>query len=65
MSEKERNIEYKGRIKIYTDVKEVNKENVIDVLDKALVKHETNRTQIQYLINFEKGCQPLVREKSV
>lgn len=65
MSEKERNIEYKGRIKIYTDVKEVNKENVIDVLDKALVKQETNRAQIQYLINFEKGCQPLVREKRV
>lgn len=65
MSEKERNIEYKGRIKIYTDVKNVNKENVIDVLDKALVKHEANRTQIQYLINFEKGCQPLVREKRV
>lgn len=65
MSEKERNIEYKGRIKIYTDVKEVNKDNVIDVLNKALVKHETNRAQIQYLINFEKGCQPLVREKRV
>lgn len=65
MSEKERKIEFKGRIKIFTDVREVTKDNVIDVLSKALVKHEINRSQFQYLIDFEKGCQPLVREKKV
>ena len=65
MSEKERNIEYRGRIKIYTDVKEITKDNVIQVLSTAMTKHETNRTQIRNLINFEKGNQPLKREKSV
>ena len=65
MSEKERNIEYKGRIKIYTDEREINQSNVIDVLDKALIKHEVNRTRIKELIDFEKGYQPLKREKKV
>lgn len=65
MSEKERNIEYRGRIKIYTDVKEITKDNVIQVLSTAMTKHELNRTQIRNLINFEKGNQPLMREKNV
>lgn len=65
MSEKERNIEYRGRIKIYTDVKEITKDNVIQVLSIAMIKHELNRTQIRNLINFEKGDQPLMREKKV
>ncbi len=65
MSEKERNIEYRGRIKIYTDVKEITKDNVIQVLSIAMIKHELNRTQIRNLINFEKGDQPLKREKNV
>lgn len=65
MSEKERNIEFRGRIKIYTDVKKITSDNVIDVLSRAMIKHEQNRTQIRYLINFEKGDQPLMREKKV
>lgn len=65
VSEKERNIEYRGRIKIYTDVKEITKDNVIQVLSTAMTKHELNRTQIRNLINFEKGDQPLKREKNV
>lgn len=65
MSEKERNIEYRGRIKIYTDVKKITSNNVIDVLSRAMIKHEQNCTQIRYLINFEKGDQPLMREKKV
>lgn len=65
MSEKERNIEYRGRIKIYTDVKEITKDNVVQVLSTAMTKHELNRTQIRNLINFEKGDQPLMREKNV
>ena len=65
MSEKERNIEYRGRIKIYTDVKEITKDNVIQVLTTTMTKHEQNRTQIRNLIDFEKGNQPLKREKKV
>lgn len=48
MSEKERNIEYRGRIKIYTDVKKITSNNVIDVLSRAMIKHEQNRTQIRW-----------------
>jgi SPP1 family phage portal protein len=65
VSEKERNIEFRGRIKIYTDVKKITADNVIDVLSRAMIKHEQNRTQIRYLINFEKGDQSLMREKKV
>lgn len=53
----------KGRRKIYTDVKEITQENITDVLSKAMIIHEQNRDEIQRLLDFEKGEQPLVREK--
>lgn len=65
MSEKEHKTEYRGRKKIYTDVAEVTSKNVIDVLNKALIAHNQNVSQIQFLINFEKGLQPLQRKKTV
>lgn len=65
MGEKQYKVEYKGRRKIYTDVPEINHGNVIDVLNKALIAHYRNVSDIQFLINFEKGCQPLRREKTV
>lgn len=65
VSEKECKTEYKGRKKIYTDVTEITSKNVIDVLNKALIHHNHNVSQIQFLINFEKGLQPLQRKKTV
>lgn len=65
MSEKEYKTEYRGRKKIYTDVTEITSDNVIDVLNKALIAHDQNVLQIQFLINFEKGLQPLQRKKTV
>lgn len=65
VSEKEYKTEYKGRKKIYTDVTEITSKNVIDVLNKALIAHNQNVSQIQFLINFEKGLQPLQRKKTV
>lgn len=65
MSEKAYLNEYKGRKKIYTDVKEITYENVISVLNRALSDHQYNRTQIDFLVNFEKGLQPLQRKKVV
>lgn len=65
MSEKEYKTEYKGRRKIYTDVAEITQDNVIDVLTKALIVHDQNVSDIQFLINFEKGLQPLQRKKTV
>lgn len=65
MSEKVYSTEYKGRKKIYTDVQEITDENVITVLNQALIDHQHNKTQIDFLVNFEKGLQPLQREKKV
>lgn len=65
MSEKAYSTEYKGRKKIYTDVSEITDKNVISVLNRALIDHQNNRTQIDFLVNFEKGLQPLQREKTV
>lgn len=55
----------KGRKKIYTDVDVITKDNVCDVLRKAMTTHEINRASIEFLLNFDKGLQPLVREKTV
>lgn len=65
MSEKAETIEYKGRKKIYTDVEKINEQNVIAVLQRAMVDHTNNAAQIRFLINFEKGKQPLKREKTI
>ena len=62
---KEWQAEYKGRKKIYTSVPEITEDNVVSVLNKALIHHSQNIDQIKFLINFEKGLQPLQREKKV
>lgn len=54
-----------GRQRIYTDAETINKNNVVDVLQKAYAKHRQNVLEIQYLIDYERGEQPLQREKKV
>lgn len=54
-----------GRQKIYTDVNEINKSNIIEVLQKAYSKHRQNVFEMQYLIDYERGEQPLKRDKVV
>ena len=54
-----------GRKKIFTDVKYITAENIIDVLKKAYAQHQKNAMEIQFLLDYEKGVQPLVREKKV
>lgn len=54
-----------GRIKILTDVKEVNEDNILQVLQKAYAKHRLNACEIQYLIDYEAGIQPLPFEKTI
>lgn len=54
-----------GRQRIYTDTEEITRENIIPILKKAYAKHQHNVTEMQYLINFDRGIQPLVREKAV
>ena len=58
--------EFTGRKKIYTDVKQIDASNVIQVLTESLIEHETNRTQIKYLIDYERGIQPILsRTKTI
>ena len=62
--EKEK-VELLGRRRIYTDVSEITSENIISVLQEALPIHETNRASIAFLLNYEKGLQPLKRKKTI
>lgn len=57
---------YYGRRKIFTDVDTITKENVVEVLQKALFVHNQNKTEIDYLYRYYKGEQPIIhRTKDV
>lgn len=57
---------YYGRRKIFTDVDTITKDNVADVLRKALATHWANKSEIDYLYRYYKGEQPILqREKDV
>ena len=49
-----------GRRQIFTGEKEITRENVVDVLQKALAVHELNRAEIIYLQRYERGVQPVL-----
>jgi len=51
--------EFKGRKKIYTDETSIDYTNAITVLTDALITHSTNVEQIKYLLDYEKGIQPI------
>lgn len=53
-----------GRQIIWTDVPEITKQNVLDVLRKAIKVHDTNSTEIDTLIKYEAGNQTLNRVKT-
>ena len=55
----------RGRWKIYTDEDFVDASNVVDVVTKAHGRHKFNAAQMQYLIDYERGNQPLQREKTI
>ena len=52
--------EFRGRKRIYTDEKYIDYRNVISVLTDALIVHQFNVKQIQYLLDYEKGIQPIL-----
>ena len=52
--------ELHGRRQIFSSENEVTRENVINILTKALFIHEKNRREIQYLIKYNKGIQPIL-----
>ena len=49
-----------GRRVIYTDVDEITRDNVVDVLDKTISTHGTNRSEIEYLYKYYRGDQPIL-----
>lgn len=55
----------KGRRKIYTDERNITSENLIKVLNDTYSEHRKNQAEIQYLLDFEAGIQPLQRPKIV
>lgn len=54
-----------GRIVIYTPEPYVTRDNLIDILTSAKAKHMMNVSDINYLLNYEKGKQELNRVKVV
>lgn len=52
--------ELHGRRQIFTAEKEITRENVIDVLQKALSVHEKNRREEIFLLKYERGFQPIL-----
>lgn len=55
-----------GRRKILTPVKKITRDNLLDVLDKALSVHAQNAAEIEYLWQYYKGSQDIqFKEKFV
>ena len=54
-----------GRKRIYTDEMTIDETNILSVLNDALITHMENSSEIAYLLKYEKGCQPLRREKVI
>lgn len=55
----------RGRTRIYTDEAVITGENIVKVLRNAYSVHQENQREIQYLIDYELGEQPLPREKTI
>ena len=51
----------KGRREIFTDVKEITKQNISKVLADAFEVHLLNVTEIKYLQDYERGEQPILQ----
>ena len=52
--------ELHGRRVIFTNAKSIDKNNVVDVLTKALNTHSLNRSEIDYLWKYYRGKQPIL-----
>ena len=55
-----------GRRIIYSQYEEVNKDNIVQILTKSFAEHLSNVDDIQYLMNYYRGIQPILwRKKDV
>ena len=49
-----------GRRQIFTNEETIDRENVVEVLQRALGVHEKNRAEIDYLMKYMRGIQPIL-----
>ncbi|WP_310604882.1 phage portal protein [Anaerosporobacter sp.] len=49
-----------GRKQIFTNVKEISKDNIIKVLGDSIATHWSNRAEIRYLDRYYRGDQPIL-----
>lgn len=54
-----------GRRVIYTNKKQITKDNIVDELNKALAIHNQNAREIEYLDRYYRGDQPILYRKKV
>lgn len=54
-----------GRKKIYTNAATITSENIVNELGKALVIHQQNIIEINYLDRYYRGDQPILYRKKV
>ena len=54
-------MELHGRRVIYTEQNVIDRNNVLDVLNKSLQTHNLNKDEIEYLYTYYKGDQPILK----
>ena len=54
-----------GRTIIYTNQNRIDENNIVQELDKALVFHTQNATEIEYLDRYYRGDQPILYRQKV
>ena len=54
-----------GRQVIFTRKRQITKNNIIEELNKALVIHEQNAIEIEYLDRYYRGDQPILYRQKV
>lgn len=52
-----------GRTEILTAVDEITRDNVVEVLNSALMTHAKNSAQIDYLYQYMRGNQPILQRR--
>ena len=52
-----------GRKVLTTYEPVITEKNVISILQKVMPQHLENANRITFLDEYEKGCQPIIREK--
>ena len=54
---------FAGRRKIFIDVEEINRGNIVDVVSEVLSIHSKNAEEIKYLIDYERGITPIQKRE--